>query len=87
MQLVENEKLKKAIISVAEKQIKDNEPPETGQTLKRLQQAGYSRDDSLKLIGYIVGHEFFGVVAQGAKYDEVRYVKLLQGLPRLPWDS
>ena len=81
-----NERLKEAILSVVKKQIADNDPPETALTFKRLLDSGHSREDSLRLIGYIVGREFFDVVSRGLKYDEDRYIKMLQGLPKLPWE-
>jgi hypothetical protein len=82
----ESERLKKAILEVINTQVRTNEPPETAQTLARLQSQGLSEEEALKLIGYVVATEVFAVLKEGRKYDEEKYIRALQALPKLPWD-
>ncbi len=82
----ENEKLKKVILEVIDTQVRTNEPPETAQTLARLQDRGLSQEEALKLIGYVVATEVFAVLKEGRQYDEEKYIRALQALPKLPWD-
>jgi len=83
----ENEKLRKAILKVIQTQIRDNDPPETGQTLARLKQEGFSEAEALKLIGYVVASEVFAVLKKNRKYDNDKYISALKALPALPWDK
>jgi hypothetical protein len=50
----EDQRLRKAILEVINNQIKDNDPPETKQTFVRLQDEGFSEEETLKFIGYVV---------------------------------
>ena len=78
-------RLQQAITEVIQTQIRDNSPPETGQTLKRLVRQGFSEQQALQLIGHVVAKEIFDVIRQGKRYDEQQYINRLNGLPELPW--
>lgn len=83
----ENERLQQAIIEVVNTQVETNNPPETALTLGRLRGQGLSEAEAKKLIGYVVASEVFAVLKEGRQYNEEKYVKALQALPRLPWDE
>ena len=82
---MDNQKLKNAILEVMNKQIIDNDPPETKKTLVRLQENGYSNEEAIKLIGYVVASEVFAVLREDRRYDEKKYIAALKALPKLPW--
>ncbi len=87
MENIENERLRQAILEVIKNQIKKNDPPETKQTLIRLQENGFSEEEALKLIGYVVASEVFTVLKDNRKYDREKYVSALKALPKLPWEK
>ncbi len=82
-----DERLRQAIFEVIRNQIRDNQPPATKQTLVRLRSEGFSEDEALKLIGYVVAKEVLEVLGQGRRYDEEKFVAALHGLPHLPWET
>jgi hypothetical protein len=82
-----NERLQKAILAVVEQQILAGEPVETGATFARLQAQGYSPDEAKRLIGFVVGAEFFGVLREGRKFDAVGFTERLLALPKMPWEG
>ena len=86
MEISDNERLRRAILEVIRKQVRDNDPPETGQALKRLRQKGFSEAEALKLVGYVVASEVFGVLKENRQYDEKKYIEALNRLPTLPWE-
>jgi hypothetical protein len=87
MEIVKNERLRQAILEVIKSQIKDNDPPETKQTLIRLQKDGFTEEEALKLIGYVVASEVFTVLKDNRKYDQEKYIAALKALPTLPWEK
>ena len=66
--------LKQAILDVVKNQLSNNDPPETGQTLNRLIENGFSEEEALKLIGYVVASEVFTVLKNDRSYDEQAYI-------------
>ncbi|KPJ99549.1 MAG: hypothetical protein AMJ60_04645 [Desulfobacterales bacterium SG8_35] len=87
MEKTENTRLRAAILEVINNQIRNNEPPETKETLIRLQEQGFSEENALKLIGYVVASEVFSVLKENRRYDRGKYVSALKALPRLPWEK
>ena len=83
----DNIRLKQAILEVINIQLNKNDPPETRQTLKRLTESGFSEQEALKLIGYVVASEVFSVLKSDRSYDEKAYIAALHALPKLPWDK
>ena len=51
--------LQAAIIKVVENQLRNNDPPQTGQTFKRLIEAGHSEKEAKRLIACVVSAEIF----------------------------
>lgn len=82
-----NERLQQAIIAVVEQQLLAGEPAETGATFARLQAQGYSPDEAKRLIGYVVGAEFFGVLREDRKFDAAGFAERLRALPKMPWEG
>ena len=87
MEKTEDQRLREAILEVINNQIRDNDPPETKQALDRLQEEGFSKEETLKLIGYVVASEVFTVLKENRSYDKKKYVSALNALPKLPWEK
>ena len=87
MDTIENQQLRKAILEVITIQMKDNDPPETKQTFIRLQEDGFTEEEALKLIGYVVASEVFTVLKESRRYDKEKYISALKALPKLPWEN
>ncbi len=75
-----NPHLKAAILEVVENQIRDGDPPETGQTLERLLAAGYSRQQAVEMIGSAVVEEIWAVMHDNKSFDRARFTVLLEQL-------
>ena len=87
MNKTDNERLREAVLAVISNQLQDNDPPETKQALLRLRKQGFSEDEALKLIGYVVASEVFSVLKENRPYDHNRYITALNALPKLPWEK
>ena len=87
MKKTEDKRLRLAILEVINNQIKDNDPPETKQTLERLLKEGFPEKEALKLIGYVVASEVFTVLKENRNYNHVKYISALKALPKLPWEK
>jgi hypothetical protein len=87
MKKTEDQRLRKAILEVINNQIRDNDPPETKQTLDRLQKEGFPKEEALKQIGYVVASEVFTVLKENRNYDHAKYIAALNALPKLPWEK
>ena len=81
-----SEILREQIIEIVEKQISNNDPPETSLTFKRLISSGYKESDVKMLIGQCVSIEIFNVLKHGNTFDQERYVKNLNKLPKEPFE-
>jgi len=82
-----NPHLRATIMEVVENQIRNNDPPQTGQTFKRLLEAGHSEAEAKRLIGCVVTSEIFDVLKKQEPFNLDRFVKALDRLPALPWDE
>lgn len=83
----DNQRLRQAILEVINTQIRENDPPETKQTLIRLQGQGFPEEEALRLIGYVVASEVFSVLKENRQYNREKYISALNNLPRLPWEK
>jgi hypothetical protein len=79
--------LREAILGIVHNQLRDGIPPETRATLERLVAEGHERDRAIEMIGCVVSSEIFGILKEGDRFNEARYVKALHALPTMPWDS
>lgn len=75
-----NPHLKAAILEVVENQIREDNPPETRQTLERLLAAGYSRQQAVEMIGSAVVEEIWAVLHDNKPFDRERFVAVLEKL-------
>ncbi|MFC1827914.1 hypothetical protein ACFLZQ_08335 [Thermodesulfobacteriota bacterium] len=87
MEKTEDQRLREAILEVINNQMRDNDPPETKQAFLRLQKEGFSKEETLKLIGCVVASEVFTVLRENRPYDNEKYISALKALPKLPWDK
>ncbi|MCK5210020.1 MAG: DUF1841 family protein [Cyclobacteriaceae bacterium] len=81
-----NEILREQIFEIIKNQMKDNEPPETNKAFKRLLKEGYSRFETKQRIGQCVAVELFNLYKFNKPFDEKRYIKNLNNLPKEPFD-
>ncbi len=72
-----NETLRKMFLDLVETQIETGNPAVVGETLDRLMQSGYARDESVRLIGAALVEELHTVLATQQTYDEERYTASL----------
>lgn len=78
------ERARAAFFEVIENQIRNNDPPETRQTLDRLVGSGHSRAEARRLIACVLAIELFDIMKSEKPYDNARYVANLKRLPDLP---
>ena len=76
--------MKKIFMEIIGNQIRDNNPPETKQTLDRLISEGFSEEQAKDMIGCVVISEIFNVLKNKEEYNEQRYVAALNNLPDEP---
>jgi hypothetical protein len=76
-----------AIFEIIENQMRDNTPPITKETYKRLKAIGHSHEDTMKLIGCAISVELFEILSNKQTFNEERYSKNLKNLPDLPWED
>ncbi len=81
-----NPVLKQEILEVVNNQLENLDPPETKQTYDRLVADGISDQEARRLIGCVVSSEIFDVLKQQQPFDHARFVKVLNKLPKLPWE-
>ncbi len=82
-----NPVLNATIMKVVDNQLRSNDPPQTGQTLKRLMAAGQSEEEAKRLIACVVSAEIFDVLKQQQPFNLDRFVKGHDKLPAMPWDE
>ena len=78
---------RRMILEIVDNQIRDNDPPETRQTLRRLIKEGFSREGSVELIAAVVVNEIYNVLKQEKNFNRKRFVAALRQLPKLPYDE
>jgi len=81
-----NPRLGKAILEVVDKQLRANTPTETKMTYDRLILLGYTDTEARKLIGFVVVTEIFDVLKRKQRYNEKRFIAMLDKLPAMPWE-
>jgi hypothetical protein len=79
-----NPRLKAAILETVENQLKSGEPPETGETLARLEREGFSEEDARVLLGQAVAVEIWCVLKEKKPFNRERFVRNLRNLPAQP---
>jgi len=79
-----NPRLGAAFLEVVENQLRDNNPPETKQTLDRLMKEGYSPEDAKGLIAQAVAVETYVILKEKVPFNRERFVRNLASLPQEP---
>ncbi|TFG18735.1 MAG: hypothetical protein EU529_17125 [Promethearchaeota archaeon] len=69
--------LQKKILEIVENQIRENNPKETKETLIRLRNLGYNRQDALQKIGTVVEEEIYDVLKHKEKFNKERFIRKL----------
>ena len=77
--------MRKIFLVIIDNQIRDNNPPETKQTLDRLISEGISEKEAKDMIGGVVISEIFDVLKSKKEFNEERYIAALNKLPEQPW--
>jgi peroxiredoxin family protein len=83
----DSEYLQAAIFEIIDNQIRDNDPPETKETLERLLSDGHAREEAIKLIGCALTAEVFDIMKHQKPFDQSRYADNLRKLPEMPWED
>ena len=73
-----------AFMEVVENQIRDNDPPETRETLERLKSEGISDEDAKLYIGQAVCIEVWNILKNKKEFNRDRFVRNLKNLPKEP---
>jgi len=81
------ERVRKALLTAIEDQLKRGDPPEARQTLARLLAEGHTKQDALQLIAFALVAEVTDVLRNNSSYNRERYVANLNRLPKLPWEG
>lgn len=76
--------LREQFLHVVDNQLKAGDPPETAETLERLQSEGYSEYQAKELISACVAAEMMAVMESNRPFDQERFVAALKRLPELP---
>ena len=76
--------LKAAFMEIVENQIRDNDPPETRQTLNRLIAQGISPENARLYIGQAVCVEVWDTLTNQRMFNEERFLRNLKNLPEEP---
>lgn len=81
-----NEIMREQIFEIIENQMNGNNPPETNKTFNRLIKEGYNEYETKQFIGQCIAVELFGVFKNQEPFDEKRYIKNLNNLPKEPFE-
>lgn len=79
-----NPRLHAAFLEAVEKQLRDNDPPETRRTYERLLREGHSENEAKDLIGAAIAAETYWIMKKNQPFNLLRFVKTLDRLPELP---
>ena len=79
-----NPPLREAFLEVVDNQLRENNPPETKQTLDRLMAEGYPAEEAKLLIAQAVAVETYTILKTQAPFNRERFVRNLTALPQEP---
>src|SRR5262249_45602058 len=82
-----NPHVQAAVMEVVENQLRNNNPPQTNQTFKRLIEAGHSEKEAKRLIACVVSGEIFDVLKKNEPFNLDRFVKVSIGSPPCPGEE
>ena len=69
---------------VVRNQIRQNNPPETKQTYDRLIKEGFPIDEVMRQLAVVVSAEIYDVTKNKEPFNQERYIKRLNDLPKEP---
>jgi hypothetical protein len=75
--------VRQAIFDILDNQLRDNDPPETRQTLDRLKMLGYPELEARRLITYVILGELNAVMKEQRPFDREGFIAALNRLPDL----
>jgi hypothetical protein len=81
------ERRREMIFDIVRNQMKNDDPPETNLTYKRLRDMGFSEFETMQRIGQCIAVELFKVLKFKEPFDLKRYVGNLNQLPEEPFDD
>ncbi|HEX9056624.1 MAG TPA: hypothetical protein VF818_03750 [Ktedonobacterales bacterium] len=70
-------RLTREILEVVEQQLRDHNPPETGETFDRLIKAGYRRPTAIAMIGSALMTEVQHMLRENRSFDRQHFGSLL----------
>lgn len=79
-----NEILKKHFLATVDEQLASGEPPQTAETMQRLQSDGYSENNARLLVAQCVALEYVQSIQTDLPFDYERFVRNLSNLPAQP---
>lgn len=74
---MENPHVQTTLIEIVEHQVRNNDPPETRQTLDRLLAAGHPRESAVLLIGAALLEEMTFMLGKRVPFDRARFKQRL----------
>ena len=75
-----NYRLKALLLEVVDNQMKNNDPPVTNETFKRLVSQGYSPEKAKENIASVVVEYIFDIMKYGNTFDLKKYIDDLKAL-------
>jgi hypothetical protein len=82
-----NPRVTAAILEIVDNQLRENSPPETRQTFRRLLDEGHTVREAKRLIGCVMATEIYDILKHQEPFNQVRFLAALQRLPAMPWDA
>jgi len=71
------------LLQIINNQIKDNNPPDTKRTYRRLQEEGYPKKEAKRLIARVLESEILIILRKKEKFKLERFKKALDKLPEI----
>jgi hypothetical protein len=81
------QRVRAAALEVVESQLREDNPPETRETLERLIREGHPAAEAKRLIAAVVLMELVDCYRSNSPFDPVRFASALDRLPALPDDG
>jgi hypothetical protein len=81
------QRVRVAALEVVENQLRDDNPPETRETLERLIREGHPAVEAKRLIAAVVLRELVDCYRSQAPFSLARFAAALDRLPALPEDG
>ncbi len=79
--------VREALREILENQIRDRTPPETKETFDRLLASGYSHDETIKMLGFVLLCEIQDMASEQQVFNNERFVAALSKLPEMPLED